>query len=221
MKTKKILFLVVLSLILNFKIFGQEIINLYTNDSIIEDVPQIHVFWQTVNERNFCTFYVERSENFNDIYYNVHTISGNIDTGDTSTYFFTDFGPFEKGNTYCYRLILDTQYVVTAECFFNRIHPDTSCMKYNYESVANSIDKNKNQTLTLFPNPTNSKVQIKGFNVINSIQIFDSYGKDISTIQISQLSNQMLLDLSKEAKGLYFINFYSEDELYHYKIIKQ
>jgi acetyl esterase/lipase len=72
-----------------------------------------------------------------------------------------------------------------------------------------NIDKIQNNRLTIFPNPTSSKINIKASsdNVIKQYELYDSSGKIISKENIESTQ----INVSYLDKGLYFIRLITEN----------
>ena len=69
-------------------------------------------------------------------------------------------------------------------------------------------NKAEQNSLLLFPNPTNNTLQIRFKNsiAISSLQVYDMLGKEIKTINYnSQFKTETQLDVSNFSKGVYFI----------------
>lgn len=100
---------------------------------------------------------------------------------------------------------------------------------YNYPIITNEAetafqalsnpDFEKDNSIKMYPNPTNSLVNISGDFNIKSIQLFDVQGRLLQT----SLSNDTntVLDLSQRAKGMYFIKVISEAGVKVEKLIKK
>jgi hypothetical protein len=80
-----------------------------------------------------------------------------------------------------------------------------------YCGVYASVEEEKTNQLTIFPNPTNQNlVQIGGLTQpVNAIYIFDLAGKMVSQTTIES----GILDVSNLAKGIYFVQVQAENEL--------
>lgn len=92
-------------------------------------------------------------------------------------------------------------------------------MNFN-ASVLNQI------TVSIFPNPTNSKVLLAIDNhdfVENKIhlEIFNSLGKLIYKTSLSRNQEVNELDLSNQPKGIYLLKVCYENKSNSYKIIKE
>ncbi len=61
--------------------------------------------------------------------------------------------------------------------------------------------------ISIYPNPTNKKINIEGNN-IDFIELINSKGQLIETIKAK--SNKTLIDLSKQSKGIYFVKVVTE-----------
>jgi hypothetical protein len=100
---------------------------------------------------------------------------------------------------------------------------------YNYPIITNEAetafqalsnpDFEKDNSIKMYPNPTNSLVNISGDFNIKSIQLFDVQGRLLQT----SLSNDTntVLDLAQRAKGMYFIKVISEAGVKVEKLIKK
>lgn len=70
-----------------------------------------------------------------------------------------------------------------------------------------------NQSLTLYPNPTNGIVNIPNENV-TKVLVYDASGK-----QLKELKSQPRLNLSDLPKGIYVLKLFSGQEIQNYKVI--
>ncbi len=85
------------------------------------------------------------------------------------------------------------------------------------------VTTSNSDTSTLFPNPTNSLINIKlnceegeqNYEIYNSIGIMIT-----QKTQITNASNLFSIDFSKYPNGIYFLNVYCGEKLSTYKIIK-
>ncbi|MFV0502305.1 MAG: T9SS type A sorting domain-containing protein [Bacteroidales bacterium] len=80
-----------------------------------------------------------------------------------------------------------------------------------------NISLNDN-SITLYPNPTNSEVNISSENIINSIEIFNSLGQRIYQEKIN--SNEKVIDISSFTNGVYILGVNTEKGVIRKKIIK-
>ncbi|MEO8516928.1 MAG: T9SS type A sorting domain-containing protein, partial [Flavobacterium sp.] len=97
---------------------------------------------------------------------------------------------------------------------------------YTTASGVLAVDNNifTTENIAIYPNPSNGVLTIENRtdstlgNV--SIQVFDVLGKQIYTHNYTNLIREDI-DLTKESKGLYFIELQSDSKVLHYKLIKQ
>lgn len=77
-------------------------------------------------------------------------------------------------------------------------------------SLAMNVQNNSQEMhVTLFPNPTNQFINVSTSSIANKINFTDAFGRDlISTIPQSQ---ETKIDVSGFAKGIYFVNVFSEN----------
>ena len=82
-----------------------------------------------------------------------------------------------------------------------------------------SLNKNN---ISLYPNPTNGSATIAFSNAVNnaSVKISNVIGQTLFVAN-NQSSNQIVIDLSKQAKGIYFIEVHQNDEVWRDKIVKE
>jgi hypothetical protein len=70
--------------------------------------------------------------------------------------------------------------------------------------------------LTVYPNPTDGIVHVEIPNqTIQRIKVYDLQG------QIVKESTESQLNLTKVRNGIYFLEAYTNQEIYRYKLIKQ
>ncbi|RLD53814.1 MAG: hypothetical protein DRJ05_15820, partial [Bacteroidetes bacterium] len=81
-----------------------------------------------------------------------------------------------------------------------------------------SDNPNKKQITKVYPNPTNGLVEIniEGFENTNQIIVYNSMGKEITSI--SKIAQTNSLDLSAYGTGLYFIQVITENEEKIFKV---
>jgi hypothetical protein len=87
-----------------------------------------------------------------------------------------------------------------------------------FKSSLTGIDENKMyKNIMLSPNPVKDKLNINLTNIlIKNIDIYDITGKNI----FSTNSPLNVIDVSKYAKGIYFVKIEAENRKFNYKIIK-
>ncbi len=90
-------------------------------------------------------------------------------------------------------------------------NPRTFNSALNIENISNNID--------IYPNPANDFIFIRNSENIKSISISDISGKIISENEYKN-SNEISIDISKMAKGIYFIKLTDNKNIFTKKIIK-
>lgn len=82
-----------------------------------------------------------------------------------------------------------------------------------------SIDDNLvDRTFSIYPNPTNSKVNIKSENKFNEVEIYNVLGQKVLS---SKISENQEIDMSLLTSGTYFLKLKSESLIKNAKIIKE
>lgn len=80
-------------------------------------------------------------------------------------------------------------------------------------TVATSVvNTNIENTIQLYPNPSNGIFYLKGGNIGSELEIFNVLGEKILTIQIN--SNQTIIDLQSQPKGIYFYSIKNSGGLF-------
>jgi hypothetical protein len=77
-----------------------------------------------------------------------------------------------------------------------------------------SIPKNYHQSIKIYPNPTNGKIQITPNNNIQLVEIFDLHGNLIETITYD------FEDITLKNEGIYILRIKSDDKISIYKVVK-
>ncbi len=75
----------------------------------------------------------------------------------------------------------------------------------------------RDASISIYPNPTNSKININADAIIKSIELYDMQGRILQTI----LGNQTVLDIADQANGIYFLKITSEKGSKIEKIAKE
>ena len=73
-------------------------------------------------------------------------------------------------------------------------------------------------SITLYPNPTNSEVNISSENIINSIEIFNSLGQRVYYSVVNSM--EKVIDISSFVNGVYILGVNTENGVIRKKIIK-
>lgn len=82
------------------------------------------------------------------------------------------------------------------------------------------IETNKNDRLTIYPNPTNSKVSIEIPMTNCKLNLFDARGKLLLNSVFNGYKNPIELDLSEYKPGLYIVQVESEGNILQSKLVK-
>jgi hypothetical protein len=97
-----------------------------------------------------------------------------------------------------------------------------------YTGVANNIENNNSiykQEISIYPNPSDDghySLEINDAFDLNSIKVYDIFGKTVKEISINSLNkeNIIALDLSNHPAGVYLVHFISSSEYVVSKIIR-
>jgi hypothetical protein len=100
---------------------------------------------------------------------------------------------------------------------------------YNYPIITNEAETvfqslsnpgfEKDNSVKIYPNPTNSLVNISGDFNLKSIQLFDVQGRLLQTSLLNETNT--VLDLTSKSKGMYFVKVISEKGIKVEKLIKK
>ncbi|WP_339659694.1 T9SS type A sorting domain-containing protein [uncultured Polaribacter sp.] len=82
-----------------------------------------------------------------------------------------------------------------------------------------SVFKNELVNITMYPNPTSSKLNISAATTIKSIEIYNVLGKQVMNLNINNTSKS--IDVSNLATGVYLIKYQVENTIGTSKFIKQ
>jgi hypothetical protein len=74
-------------------------------------------------------------------------------------------------------------------------------------------------TISLYPNPTQHTVNIKANNTITSVQLFDVQGRLLQTKLVNE--NNIILDITTQSAGVYFIKVTTDKGIKVEKIVKE
>jgi hypothetical protein len=76
----------------------------------------------------------------------------------------------------------------------------------------------EDNSITIYPNPSNSEVNISSENIINSIEIFNSLGQRVYQSVVN--SNTKTIDISSFVNGVYILGVITDNGVIRKKIIK-
>lgn len=106
-----------------------------------------------------------------------------------------------------------------ADIFFDYNAPiDTGFENTVFQTLSNS-SFDKDQSILIYPNPTNTIVNIKCDNTIKSIELYDVQGRVLITKMVSDYN--AILDISNKSNGIYFLKITSENGIKVEKLIKE
>ena len=74
-------------------------------------------------------------------------------------------------------------------------------------------------TVTVYPNPTRGNVQVQSSDMMESLEIYDMYGKLLNTMKVS--GNVANLNLTVYAKGTYFVRVTTDRGIVTKRVVKQ
>ena len=80
-------------------------------------------------------------------------------------------------------------------------------------------DYTLDNTVTVYPNPTNGVVQIEnGEWRMENVEVYDAYGKLLFTVEVN--GNAAALDLTGYAKGIYFVKVTTDNGVVTKRVVK-
>ena len=90
------------------------------------------------------------------------------------------------------------------------------CFYTNFSNYVN-INETYKFNIKIYPNPSTGIINIKSDGNIEKVEIFDINGKQIKQIPLNNKLSS--IDLSKNAKGIYFVKLISGDTVSVQKVI--
>ena len=88
---------------------------------------------------------------------------------------------------------------------------------YEYVGSLGIINPNENNSITIYPNPSNGVFNFKSNKDLESLTVYNNLG--IKLFENSKTKGLTSISLIGYPSGLYFINFSIEDKIYNYKVI--
>jgi hypothetical protein len=82
-------------------------------------------------------------------------------------------------------------------------------------------EENTNNEITIFPNPTNSNLNILNPDNFEEFKIINSIGQLIKSDYVKSDNNLISIDVSNLSNGVYFISFEKDSKTVVKKFIKQ
>jgi Secretion system C-terminal sorting domain len=105
----------------------------------------------------------------------------------------------------------------SASIFFDYSYPlSITPVSTTFINLSNSIFE-FDKTITVYPNPTSSEININADFTIKSIELYDIQGRILETI----LGNTKTLDITSKQNGIYFLKITTEKGSKIEKIIKE
>jgi hypothetical protein len=90
-----------------------------------------------------------------------------------------------------------------------------------YLDHANSVPEKVVPEIVVYPNPTTGELQVISYELqVNSIEVFDIYGRAVST-HYSLLTTHYSIDIAHLPNGIYFVKIATENNVFVEKIIKK
>jgi len=164
--------------------------------TVTKSGTQANLNWVTASEENAAFIEVERSNTGIDEYVTLGKLEARNAPGQ---YTFTDNKPNLGHNYYRLKLVdLDETY------------------KYSGIQLVTFADPNNE--LSVYPNPFNDQINIKGTFIGDEVTIYGLDGKILQ--KISMKSNEAVINGSNMANGIYLIVIKSGAEIKHFKMMK-
>ena len=181
-----------------------------------------------------ATFVVVKNE-INEEQFDVSTLqlmdaSHNVETrmtGNTIEFYFGDINLAAnggKGNVLFKIKTLDTLQeddivMQQANIYFDYNFPiETNEANTTFATLSNTVFR-KDNTVTLYPNPSKDIVNIKANATITSVQLYDVQGRLLQTKKVNDVDVQ--LDISVQPSGLYFVKITTENGAKVEKLVKE
>ncbi len=108
------------------------------------------------------------------------------------------------------------EFGVTADNLKNQVWYDNL---YIYKGTPLSVSDNELLSVTMYPNPTSSRLNISAASTIKNAQIFNVLGKKVMSLDINK--NSESIDVSKLASGIYLIKYTIDSAVGTAKFIKE
>uniref|UniRef100_UPI00375224C1 T9SS type A sorting domain-containing protein n=1 Tax=Flavobacterium sp. TaxID=239 RepID=UPI00375224C1 len=106
-----------------------------------------------------------------------------------------------------------------ADIFFDYNFPiDTGMANTTFQSLNNSSFE-KDNSISVYPNPANSIVNIKANSNLKSIELYDVQGRILQT-KLVNVTNE-IIDISNQSNGIYFLKITSDDGVKVEQIVKE
>ena len=133
---------------------------------------------------------------------------------EAASYGYIAFKVKTKGN-----LMIDDTISNKADIYFDYSFPLETNTATTTVSTLLSASTFENTAVTMAPNPTKSNLHITSKSNITSVQLYDVQGRIVATMLANQ--QQIDVDLSRKASGVYFVKIYTDKGLKVEKVIKE
>jgi len=175
----------------------------YTS-SDVSAMDYIHLDYYTTDTTNFDFYLIAGGENA----YDVDATDG-ITTGewvgiDIPLSFFSDAGR-DLTAAFQFKTVGDNNL------FLDNI--------YFYKEATASVSSNELLNISMYPNPTSSRLNISAQSTINSAAIYNLLGKQVMSLEINKTSES--IDVSNLSSGIYLIKYTVNNAVGTAKFIKE
>jgi len=108
---------------------------------------------------------------------------------------------------------------VVANCTNGLVSDPSNTITVTTTNVGvNDYDLNNN--VTVYPNPTNGEFRIQNAEFrIEKVEVYDVYGKMLNLVEVND--NQVMMNASSYAAGMYFVRVYTEAGMVTKRIVKK
>ena len=90
------------------------------------------------------------------------------------------------------------------------------------QSMSSACEKSALENITIYPNPTTGELQVTSYELqVTNVEIFDVYGRKLSSHHLITLSSHRKIDISHLNSGIYFVKISTVAGEVIKKIIKQ
>ena len=116
-------------------------------------------------------------------------------------------------------LAIGTEVSNTAGIYFDYNAPISTNTARTTFAALRKTDFKKDDSIRIYPNPAKNSVHITAKNNITNVALFDIEGRILETA--IENKNAIILDISKQADGIYFLKVITADGSITQKIIKE
>lgn len=106
-----------------------------------------------------------------------------------------------------------------ANVFFDYNAPIQTTVENTTFQSLNNDEFEKDNSISIYPNPTNSTVNINSNNTIKSVQLYDVQGRLLLTKLINETNSS--IDITDKSIGIYFLKITSDKGIKVEKVIKE